>query len=99
MTIKTLKKISSELALVSRDSSSDSPSKSGNSKQVLTPALLQEWASLPESIRAALVSSELSSSEVEPFPTPPHPLLRLPPQLVPMLSKNVMRYAPKLGKR
>jgi 3-dehydroquinate synthetase len=62
MTIKTLKKISSELALVSRDSSSDSPSKSGNSKQVLTPALLQEWASLPESIRAALVSSELSSS-------------------------------------
>lgn len=57
MTIKTIKKISSEVAICSKDQSQ--PEKSDT---FLTPSVLEAWISLPESVRNALVSKEIANA-------------------------------------
>lgn len=56
MTIKTIKKISSELAISSKDTAQS------DEKESLPPSVLEAWVSLPEHVRAALVSKEMSKS-------------------------------------
>jgi len=58
MTLKTIKKISSELAISGRNTQSDDSSKTSD----LPVSLFETWASLPETVRSALVMSELSNS-------------------------------------
>mmetsp|Transcript_7191 Transcript_7191/g.15188 ORF Transcript_7191/g.15188 Transcript_7191/m.15188 type:complete len:555 (-) Transcript_7191:473-2137(-) len=79
MTIKTIRKVSSEVALasirdevtgertlakapvaLSRRSSEDSLVSRANATPSLPTSVLQTWASLPASVRAALVSSEMN---------------------------------------
>jgi len=59
MTIKTIKKISSELALSSRDTTSVGKETVDVS---LPPSVLEAWTSLPEEVRKALVIKEVSST-------------------------------------
>lgn len=55
MTIKTMKKISSELAISTKDQTS-------SEKDDLPPSVVEAWVSLPEHVRSALVSREASST-------------------------------------
>jgi len=56
MTLKTIKKISSELAINSSNELSKESAKNGG----LPVSLFETWASLPDHVRSALVNSELS---------------------------------------
>lgn len=58
MTIKTIKKVSSEVLLATmRDEAS-----SKNPKATLSSNIIEAWSSLPSDVRAALVSSEISKN-------------------------------------
>lgn len=59
MTLKTIQKISSELAISARNEESGETVRS----EGLPLSLFQTWASLPENVRSALVMSEISSNE------------------------------------
>lgn len=59
MTIKTMRKISSEIAISSKDQS-----QFDKNVDALTPSILEAWQSLPDSVRTALASKEIAGTAV-----------------------------------
>uniref|UniRef100_A0A6U0RRJ8 Uncharacterized protein n=1 Tax=Eucampia antarctica TaxID=49252 RepID=A0A6U0RRJ8_9STRA len=73
MTTKTLKQSTSELALASirEGAAQDGIKSQQRPASSLEPSVLEAWASIPESVRSALITSELSSGNLSLYGTEP----------------------------
>jgi len=73
MTTKTLKKTSSELALASIRKGTDKNATKNKQTppSTLEPAVMEAWASIPQSVRSALITSEISSGNLSNYGTEP----------------------------